>query len=427
MSLPILFFYGFAFIGIVHSIIYSFLAIRSNKTSDLIITLFLLIQSLIILEYVMFWTGLQVQFHQLSGISITLQLLFGPLLLMYVDFVVSENKKKSKYFFHFVPAIIIFILMLPFYLSTANLKHYHYKMIKYFVLDLQVVSYFIMAHMTAYFFVLLFKIRKEKRVGHINKWLIIIVGLFGFYTACYISYFIMVRQPWFTLTTDYFVSTGMCASIISIIYFAYGKKNILNGFPVKESMNLENIYFTYKEKSQEINQKKITPAKVVFDYAQGTSNEPGEQNTLISSETGADKMPEPESKIASVKYKNSGLTADTSLELAKALNLLMQQEKLYRESELKLETLADKLGVAKHYVSQVINQHYHVNYFEYINLMRIEEAKQLLLVSDKKSMNIIEIAYTVGYNTKNTFNTAFRRIVGITPSEYRSQNQIRKN
>ncbi|MBK9399672.1 MAG: helix-turn-helix transcriptional regulator [Bacteroidetes bacterium] len=105
----------------------------------------------------------------------------------------------------------------------------------------------------------------------------------------------------------------------------------------------------------------------------------------------------------------------------------MQKEKLYRESELKLETLASKLNVPKHYVSQIINQYYKVNYFEYINLLRIDEAKLLLVAEDKKSMNIIEVAYWVGYNTKNTFNNAFRRIVGVTPTEYRRQHQIRMN
>ncbi len=427
MSLPILLFYGFAFLGIVHSVIFSFLAIKNKNTADLIITFFLLAQSIIILEYVFFWTGLQEQYHQLCNISLTLQLLFGPLLLIYVDYVFSENKKKSKYIFHFIPAIVIFIFMLPYYLSTANLKIYHYKMIKYFVLDLQYVTYLIMAHMTAYFIVILLKIKKEKRIGHINNWLLIIVGLFGFYTACYISYFIMVRQSWFTLTTDYFVSTGMCVSIVSIIYMAYGKKKILDGFPVTESLNLENIYFSYKENIAESNPDKKKDHTLVYDYTANIKIGQPEENVFIVPKT--EELTEPESfnDLGSVKYKNSGLTADIGNELAEALKQLMLNEKLYRESELKLETLAIKLGVAKHYVSQVINQYYKVNFFEYINMLRIEDAKQLLLDSDKKSMNIIEVAYTVGYNTKNTFNTAFRRIVGVTPTAYRNQNKIRLN
>jgi len=148
---------------------------------------------------------------------------------------------------------------------------------------------------------------------------------------------------------------------------------------------------------------------------------------LVLTKPEEDTVEHPVSEIASPKYKNSGLTSDAGNELAEELKQLMQREKLYRESELKLETLATKLGVPKHYISQIINQYYKVNYFEYINLLRIEEARQLLVDADKKAMNIIEVAYTVGYNTKNTFNTAFRRIVGVTPTEYRRQNQIRMN
>lgn len=425
MSLPILLFYGFSFIGIVHSIIFSFLAIKNKKPADLIITLFLFIQSLIILEYVFFWTGIENPYHYLCSISLTTQFLFGPLLLMYVDFVFYENKKAGNYIIHFIPAAVVFVLMLPYYFSTADLKLYHYKNIPHFILDLRTVVSFIMVHMTLYFVWVLYKILKEKRVGHIKNWLLVITVLFGVYIACYISYYIMVTQPWFTLTTDYFVSIGMCASIVAIIYFAYGKKKIMDGYPVMESLNLENIYFSYKETAAVKSPEKKKEQTIIYNYPGPAGN----TQQGIFRETATEELAEPESvqEIIAVKYKNSGLTTDAGNELAEALHTLMQREKLYRESELKLETLAVKLDVAKHYVSQVINQHYGVNFFEYINLLRIEEAKQLLADPGKKILTIIEIAYIVGYNTKNTFNSAFKRITGVTPTEYRLQNKIRQN
>lgn len=317
--------------------------------------------------------------------------------------------------------------MLPYYFSSAELKVYHYKMIRFFVLDLDVVTRCIMAHMSLYCSIIMYKILKEKRVGYIKNWLLIINGLFGFYTACYISYFIMVSQPWFTLATDYFVSIGMCASIIAIIYFAYGKKKILEGFPISESLNLENIYFSYKETVDENKSDKKKEPAILYNYEVSTNTAASPKDVLIETESEKIVESEPVLEIDAIKYKNSGLTSDAGHELAEALKKLMQKEKLYRESELKLETLANKLNVAKHYVSQVINQYYEVNFFEYINILRIEEAKQLLISADKKSMNIIEIAYKVGFSTKNTFNTAFRRITGVTPTEYRNQNVIRMN
>lgn len=427
MSLPILLFYGFAFVGIVHSCLFSFLAIRNRKTADLLITIFLFVQSIIILEYIFYWTGWQLKYHQLTNISMTLQFLFGPLLFMYVDFVLIEKKKSKVYWLHFTPAIIVFLLMMPYYLSTADLKLFHYRMIKYFVVDIRLLNYFLIIHMAFYCAYLMVKISNEKRVGHIKNWLLTIVGLFGFYIASYVSYFVMVRYAWFNLTTDYFVSIGMCASIVAIIYFAYGKNKILDGFAVAESLNLENFYFSYKssEKENTLDKKKDHP--LVYNYA--TAFDKKKTETSVLGAIAEEKTPAAKfiDATPSIKYKNSGLTTDAGNELAESLHQLMQKEKLYRESELKLETLSATLGIPKHYVSQIINQHYGVNFFEYINLLRIEEAKQLLTAPDKQSLNIIEVAYAVGYNTKNTFNNAFRRIVGITPTEYRNQNQIRMN
>ncbi|MEO8087841.1 MAG: AraC family transcriptional regulator [Bacteroidota bacterium] len=416
MSLPVLFFYGFAFVGLIHSFIFCFVAIKNKRTADLLITLYLFAQALVILEYVLYWSGLQVQYHYFNCISVPLLFLFGPLLFMYVEYVFSENKNPKKYLFHFAPALVVFILMLPYFFSTGDLKNFHYKMIKYFILDFRILVYFIMAHMSIYVIVILAKVKKQKRVGHINSWLLTIVFLFAFYVICYISYYYMAAQPWFTLTQDYFVSLASCISIVSIIYVAYGKNKILEGYSLKESIRLENIVLSFREtQPKEIeSQKKNT----VFTYELPLAD------VAVKSEI---KI-EPELIILPIeKYKNSGLTEDALNELALSLNELMQKEQLYRESELKLEMLSGKLGASKHQVSQVINQVYGVNFFEYINLLRIEEAKMLLSANDKKSMNIIEVAYAVGYSTKNTFNTAFRRIVGVTPTEYRRQHQIQLN
>ena len=425
MDLPILLFYGFAFIGLVHSIIFSYLAIKNKNSADLIITLFLFIQSLTILEYVLYWTNLQEQYHQLCNISMITQFLFGPLLLLYVDTIFSEKKRSKVYLFHFAPAIIVFIMLLPYYLSTAELKIRHYYKIDYFIVNLKVLNYFLMAHMVGYCIYLLLKIKKEKRVGHINKWLTIIAGFFGVYITSYIAYYVMVQYPWFTLTTDYFVSLGMCASIVSIIYFTYGKNKILNGYPLKESLKLEQIYFSYKEGSVSQYPEKKKEQSVIYKY-EAKLDQPAFLDVL-QTEPEIGKADDLVLESSPLKYKNSGLTLEAGNELAEALKQLMLKERLYRESELKLETLAAKLDVPKHYVSQIINQNYKVNYFEYINFLRIEEAKLLLSDVDKKAMNIIEVAYTVGYNTKNTFNNAFRRIVGVTPTEYRQQSQLRMN
>ncbi len=385
MSIAVLFFYGFAFLGIVYSSVFSVAAIRNKEWDTCIMLLFLFIQSLIIVQYVFYWSGLYIQYPFFNNISLPILLLLGPLLYMYIDLVCAENRQFRYYYWHFIPSIGVLIFLIPFYLNSFGIQLFEFRTYKY-LLKISYIPYFIMVIMMIYVVVNFTILFKKHLVGHIKGWLILLNTLFGLYVLSHIFYYLASRQPWYTFETDQFVSLSSCASIVAIIYFSYGKKHIFNGLTLKESIQRNSTYLSERR---------------AFE------------NTTIA-ETNSDET-------QFVKYKNSGLTDNARNEVAQALSDLMQREKLYRESELKLETLAQKLGVERHYVSQVINQNFGVNFFEYINLLRIEEAKNLLLSSDTNILNIIEVAYQVGYNTKNTFNTAFRRIVGVTPSEFRKK------
>lgn len=62
-----------------------------------------------------------------------------------------------------------------------------------------------------------------------------------------------------------------------------------------------------------------------------------------------------------------------------------------------------------------------MNFFEYINSLRITEAMELLKDKGKSRLTIIEVAYQVGFNNKVSFNAAFKKQTGVTPTEYRKQ------
>ena len=100
----------------------------------------------------------------------------------------------------------------------------------------------------------------------------------------------------------------------------------------------------------------------------------------------------------------------------------MQTNKLYIQSDISLDKLATSTGISKHYLSQAINENLKMNFFEYINTLRINEAKELLL-KPKEELNVIEVAYQVGYNNKVSFNKAFKTITGVTPTEFRQNHK----
>ena len=81
------------------------------------------------------------------------------------------------------------------------------------------------------------------------------------------------------------------------------------------------------------------------------------------------------------------------------------------------------MNIAPRSLSNIINRHFKRNFFEFINEYRIEEAKSLLSNPDNTSKSIIDIMDASGFNSKATFNTFFKKLVGETPSQYRMKHK----
>ncbi len=99
----------------------------------------------------------------------------------------------------------------------------------------------------------------------------------------------------------------------------------------------------------------------------------------------------------------------------------LQFNKGYRNPLINLGILSKKTGIPTNRISMIINEKSGKNFNELINAYRIDEAKQML-IDNQNNTNILDIAFEVGYNSKSTFNTAFKKIIGVTPSEYRQNN-----
>jgi len=119
------------------------------------------------------------------------------------------------------------------------------------------------------------------------------------------------------------------------------------------------------------------------------------------------------------------ILADTEIEnLKNRLSILMTEEKPYLDNELNLVKLADLLAVNSHQASYLINKGFNETFFHYINRHRIEMAKELLVSRDKNNLTILGIAFESGFNSKTSFNTAFRKITNQTPSEFKKRSSV---
>lgn len=125
------------------------------------------------------------------------------------------------------------------------------------------------------------------------------------------------------------------------------------------------------------------------------------------------------------KYADSSLKIENIDEIYHRLKKYMEEEKPYLNSLLTIEKLAKPIGVSSKYLSQIIREQESYGFNEFINKYRIEEVKKNIADPDQLDITIIDHAYQAGFNSKSTFNTAFKKIVGTTPSNYRNS-QIKK-
>lgn len=108
-------------------------------------------------------------------------------------------------------------------------------------------------------------------------------------------------------------------------------------------------------------------------------------------------------------------------EFADKIDTIMRSQKPYLQPDITLDMLAETLAMPAKDLSMIINRHFHNNFYEFINSYRIEEAKGLLADVKNKAKTITDIYLEVGFNSKSVFNTFFKKLVGMTPTEYRQR------
>lgn len=122
------------------------------------------------------------------------------------------------------------------------------------------------------------------------------------------------------------------------------------------------------------------------------------------------------------KYDRSSLSEKKSNDIYSQVEILMNEQKIYHDSELNIDKLAVMLNTNRTYLSQVINTSTGLSFSTYINNLRIKEAIELL--SDPQNDEPVKsIAITIGFNSPSNFYTIFKNKVGMSPSAYRENVQ----
>lgn len=351
---------------------------KKGKTpADKLLTLLLFWSGAHILMYYLHISGKLYEYPWLLGWSIPMPLVYPPLLYLYT-FALCRERLPRFWWAHFIPAILAYLDLIPFMFQPDEEKinvfkhngagHESYLLLVNIAINVTGVVYPVLAYLL---------LQKHKKTiaslfsfqENINlQWMRnLIFGTAGIWVAV-------------LLNNDELVFDGAVLLVLFIGYFGIRQVGVFATHPGA------------REASDEL--------------------EKLEEEQLLESESPETNDPERR------KYEKSGLTAETADALYRQLQHLMQEEELFRESELSLPDLAERLNTHPNYLSQIINEKEGKNFYDYVNSMRIQAFLDMLARPENRRYTLLAMAYDCGFNSKSAFNRYFKKITGQSPSEY---------
>lgn len=337
--------------------------------------------------------GLADRFPQFIGIDYPLTVLYGPLLFLYVK-TLSQNLKylELRDWLHFMPFILLLLYMIPFYLQPSSAK------LAFLGTDptngqawwFSVINHVKVVHGVSYIVVVIYYLLQHRKNLKDNY-----------------SCIEKVNLNWLQN-----LITG--AAILGIVATTF---HLLNSFETTVVLGF----------GKEIYPELTLLAVTLFVYGIGYMglNQPEVFVNLDELQETADVNDEEEDKEellqgpSKAMYQKSGLGETEAQAQLHQLVETMEQEKLYQDSNLNLADLAQALQVPPHNVTEIINRYLGKNFYDFVNEYRVEQVKKQLNQEDSKSQTLLAIAMDAGFNSKSTFNSVFKKMTGMTPSEYR--------
>ena len=351
----------FAFQAFILAVLF-FLKKKGDRIANILLGIYVLLFGYNVLYNVLYWSQelFSNRFVHLVYTNQLIWVLYGPVLYLYIKRVIKKSNFRFIDILHFLPLLFLLINSLPFYLLYKEDKlkiliSGHTNNLIYFPIQLKIKI--IIGLMILYFGLIFFLFKNDLKSYNKSRWLSWLTFSFLGYVVSFASYFILRYFGFIEIGYDYFIGYTMIFFIGLLSYFGFLQPDIFNG----------------------LSMDKVIPFK---------------------------------------KYQKTGLTKNHSLELKFRLINFMDKDKPYLDSELRLDNLANRLNLSRHHMSQIINEHFDQNFFDFINKYRIEESKKVL--SNEDNLSITDVLYSCGFNNRVSFYKAFKKFTGITPTQYRS-------
>lgn len=390
----------------VHGLVYAVLLFRkgivNENVSDKWLAAFLLLCSFYIAPWMLGFAGWYDN-QPLRDIMfyVPMQLLFfiGPVIFFYVQSLLNPSFRfGKKEWLHLLPGILYLLFSVVMVITDkVVLKKYYFlasgqdpefdawyqytgfvSMFLYFLISLRYYNLYkkLMKQVVSYADVILFRWVRN----FLYAFLVMLIIKLLFYAGSFFSFFQKMRYygPWweyfsFAIVYYYIAITGHANSVETKVPF---KLNLLNNKPTL----LLNASTTKATENNFIEDVEVI--EIVNEQVE--------------------------------RKEDEGLLAEWK---PKILSLL-QNERVYEDPELSLTQMAKQLKTNPSIISKTINQGFQLNFNDFINNYRIEAVKEKLQAGEQKTQTLLGIAYDCGFNSKATFNRAFKKVTGTSPKEW---------
>ncbi|MDQ8748034.1 histidine kinase [Elizabethkingia miricola] len=125
-------------------------------------------------------------------------------------------------------------------------------------------------------------------------------------------------------------------------------------------------------------------------------------------------------KVFAEALKTENKTDETKNIQIEQLKKFMVEKEPFLEPSLTIQELADQVKIPVRDLSILINHHMNQHFFDFVNEYRIKKAMTILKDSTKKEYTVLEILYEVGFNSKSSFHTSFKKYTNQTPTIFRN-------
>jgi AraC-like DNA-binding protein len=342
---------------------------RGNRTANRLLAALLIAIAISVGGTTLSHTQFVVLFPHLRKIQQPFYYLGAPLLFLYIRVLISRKSVlQKKDLLHFIPFGLCVLYMMPYFLQSSDAKlnlisifnGRPWYIVKSAVLLFQFLIYLILIVST----IVAYSRRVKNRTSPADKAILfqvrfLVMTFLALWVFGFLHYILTIRYPFYdNAVTALIVPVGLSAIVYALGYIGLRKPEAV---------------------------------------------------------TGPDNLPPP-----AKKYEKSTLTIERGDAYLKRLLDLMEKERPYTDGDLTLQKLAKTLAISPHHLSQMINEQLNQNFFDFINLYRIEEAKRMLVDPTRKHYSILAISEEVGFNSKSAFNAAFKKHTHMTPSEFRT-------